>query len=115
MMEIHCEFRYESAHRLPCVPEGHKCSRMHGHSYHLTVTMAGLVRDDGFVMDFAEVKALVEPLIHQLDHHCLNDLIANPTVEHQLVWLWERIGHPLLHKLHLQETDTNSATYQGPP
>jgi 6-pyruvoyltetrahydropterin/6-carboxytetrahydropterin synthase len=76
--------------------------------------MRGRSRDDGFVMDFAEVKELVNPLINQLDHHCLNDVIDNPTVENQLVWLWEQIDHPLLHGLHLQETDTNSATYRGP-
>lgn len=116
IQDIHTRFRYESAHHLPMVPPGHKCGRQHGHSYHLTVTMRGPVREDGFVMDFAEVKDLVEPLIKQLDHHNLNDIpgLENPTVELQLVWLWDRIEHPLLFELHLQETDNNSATYRGP-
>jgi 6-pyruvoyltetrahydropterin/6-carboxytetrahydropterin synthase len=112
---IHCKFRYESAHSLPMVPPGHKCGNEHGHSYHLTVTMKGPVRDDGFVLDFAEVKELIEPLIKQLDHHRLNDIpgLENPTVENQLVWLWHRINHPYLYELYLQETDNNSASYRG--
>jgi 6-pyruvoyltetrahydropterin/6-carboxytetrahydropterin synthase len=114
-VNLECEFSYEAAHRLPLVPPGHKCGRMHGHSYHLSVTVRGPVCDDGFVIDFADVKQAVEPLIAQLDHHTLNNIdgLENPTVEHQLVWLWERIPLPGLHELRLRETGTNSATYRG--
>lgn len=117
VVQLSCEFRYEAAHRLPYVPDAHQCGRMHGHSYHLTVDIAGPVQHDGFVMDFAQVKSVVAPLIKQLDHHTLNDIegLDNPTVEVQLVWFWEKLSDALtgLSALHLRETANHSATYRG--
>ena len=113
-MKITTEFHYDAAHKLPMLPSTHKCSRLHGHTYRLLVTVDGPVGDDGFVIDFADVKAAVEPLIGQLDHYYLNDIINNPTVEVQLEWLWERIQLPGLTELTLFEGLTNSATYTGP-
>lgn len=114
-VELSCEFTYESAHRLPEVDPRHKCARTHGHSYHLTVTVRGPVREDGFVVDFADIKSCVNPLITVLDHHLLNEIpgLENPTVENQLVWVWDRLELPGLHELTLRETPTNSATYKG--
>lgn len=118
IVELECEFRYEAAHRLPLVRPGHQCGRMHGHSYHLTVVTSGPVADDGFVADFADIKDIVGALVKQLDHHTLNDIagLDNPTVEIQLVWLWERLAHALparLIELRLRETANNTATYRG--
>lgn len=115
IVEISSEFTYEAAHWLPHVPEGHQCGRMHGHSYHLTVTVAGPVGQDGFVVDFADVKRAVRPLISSLDHQTLIDLLNNPTVESQLVWLWNGLykALPGLAELRLRETGTNSAVYRG--
>lgn len=114
-MKLSCEFHYDSAHFLPHVPEGHKCGRLHGHTYVLTVTLDGPVRDDGFICDFADIKEVVDPLIKQLDHRLINDIdgLDNPTVEIQLQWLWDRIGLPGLSELTLQEGLSNSATYNG--
>lgn len=109
-MRLSCEFHYDSAHYLPMVPEGHKCGRMHGHTYHLTVTIQGDVRDDGFIVDFADLKQAVEPVVKQLDHYLLNDIIDNPTVENQLTWLWERLNLPGLHELTLREGEANTAS-----
>lgn len=114
-MRLSCEFHYDSAHFLPAVPEGHKCGRLHGHTYRLQVTLDGPVQSDGFVIDFADVKQAVAPVIKQLDHYLLNDVITNPTVENQLLWLWERIDLPTLSELTLHEGLNNSATYQGQP
>lgn len=115
-MRIQTEFHFDSAHRLPHVPPGHKCGRLHGHTYRLLVTLDGPVRDDGFVIDFADVKAIVNPLIKRLDHHYLNDIpgLENPTVEVQLEWLWDRIPLTELVELTLFEGLHNSATYRGP-
>jgi 6-pyruvoyltetrahydropterin/6-carboxytetrahydropterin synthase len=114
-MKITAEFHYDSAHSLPMVPEGHKCGRLHGHTYRLLVTIEGEVGMDGFVIDFADVKTAVAPLIKQLDHRHLNDIpgLDNPTVEVQLEWLWERINLTGLTELTLFEGLTNSATYKG--
>ncbi len=116
-VELSCIFRYEAAHSLPLVPNGHQCGRLHGHSYELTVVIRGPVRSDGFVVDFAVVKDAVNPLIKTLDHYTLNDIdgLWNPTVENQLVWLWEKLVDkvPHLHELRLRETANNSASYFG--
>src|SRR5215212_5060577 len=54
--EIFREFTFEAAHRLPHVPEVHKCARRHGLSYRIEVRVTGEVdRDTGWVMDFAEI------------------------------------------------------------
>ena len=114
-MKITTEFHYDAAHRLPNLPDTHKCSRLHGHTYRLIVTVAGEVGMDGFVIDFADVKTAIEPLIKQLDHYYLNDVdgLDNPTVEVQLEWLWDRIRLPGLSELTLFEGLSNSATYTG--
>lgn len=115
-MKISCEFHYDSAHQLPAVPEGHKCGRLHGHTYVLTVVVDGPVRGDGFVCDFADIKEEVKPLIDSLDHRLLNDIpgLENPTVEIQLAWMWERINLDGLAELTLREGLANAATYTGP-
>lgn len=116
VVSLECRFRYESAHFLPKVPAGHQCGRMHGHSYHLTVVLQGPVQDDGFVIDFADVKSIVTPVIKRLDHQTLNEVagLQNPTVENQLIWLWDQLSSLRgLAELRLQETDNNSATYTG--
>lgn len=114
-MKISCEFHYDAAHKLTKVPPGHKCGFLHGHTYRLTVTIDGPVRDDGFVIDFAEVKDAVEPILKQLDHRYLNDIpgFDNPTVEVQLPWIWQRLNIPNLSELTLVEGMSNQATYRG--
>ena len=73
--EIFREFTFEAAHRLPNVPEGHKCARLHGHSYRVEVHVAGDVGPvSGWVMDFADIKAAFKPLEDRLDHHYLNEV-----------------------------------------
>ena len=67
-MEISKTFGFESAHSLPNVPEGHKCARVHGHSFRCVVRVQGDVgADTGWVMDFADLKAAVQPTIDALD------------------------------------------------
>lgn len=118
IVDLACEFRYESAHYLTGVPPGHKCAVMHGHSYHLTVIVRGPVGSDGFVCDFSVVKDHVDPVVKRLDHHTLNTIpgLENPTVENQLVWLWDELaGLSGMRELRLRETDNNSASYFGTP
>lgn len=112
-MKISRDFHYDSAHLLLHVPEGHKCGRLHGHTYILTVTVQGPVDDVGWVMDFADVDSMVKPLVDALDHRYLNEIIDNPTVENQLLWLWDKMSLPGLCELRLQEGLNNSACYTG--
>ena len=72
-MRLYKDFSFEAAHRLPNVPAGHKCARLHGHSFLIRVSVDGPVRDEtGWVMDFAELKAAFSPLPELLDHLYLN-------------------------------------------
>ncbi|NIG98050.1 MAG: hypothetical protein G5701_01590 [Serratia symbiotica] len=69
------EFPFEAAHRLPHVPEGHKCARLHGHSFMVRLEVTGEVTPHiGWMMDFAELKAVFTPIWERLDHHYFNDI-----------------------------------------
>jgi 6-pyruvoyltetrahydropterin/6-carboxytetrahydropterin synthase len=112
------DFRFESAHFLPKVPEGHKCARMHGHSYAVTVTVEGEIDPTtGWLVDFAEIDDRVMPVIRTIDHRVLNEIegLANPTSELLAVWLWKRIAGvlPGLVEILVAETPTSRCVYRG--
>jgi 6-pyruvoyltetrahydropterin/6-carboxytetrahydropterin synthase len=118
-MEIFKEFIVEAAHRLPNVPAGHKCARLHGHSFVIQIYCAGPIgADTGWVLDFADVKAAFQPLYDQLDHHYLNEVagLENPTSENFAIWIWERLAPrlPMLSKVVVRETCTSGCVYTGP-
>ncbi|MEH0650459.1 6-carboxytetrahydropterin synthase QueD [Streptomyces scabiei] len=117
-MEIFREFTFEAAHRLPNVPEGHKCARLHGHSYKVIVHVEAPVDpESGWVMDFGDLKKAFKPLEAQLDHYYLNDIegLENPTSELLARWIWERLkpALPDLSALTVRETCTSGCTYRG--
>src|SRR6201996_9180897 len=96
-MHIFKVFHLEAAHRLPHVPEGHKCARLHGHSFKITVTVRGEVDPKlGWILDFAEIARAWEPLHAQLDHRFLNEVpgLENPTSENLARFVFERIRLP---------------------
>lgn len=116
--EIFKEFSFESAHRLPNVPAGHKCGRMHGHSFRFEVYVGGQVgATSGWVMDFADIKVAAKPLVDQLDHYVLNDIegLENPTSENLAAWLWQRLAPrlPGMTKIVVRETCTSGCVFTG--
>ena len=118
-MEIFKEFTFEAAHRLPNVRPGHKCGRLHGHSFRVEVHVKGEVGpESGWVLDFADIKAAFKPLLDQLDHDYLNEIegLSNPTSEVLAEWIWSRLKPtlPLLSKVVVRETCTSGCVYQGP-
>ncbi|OGI42703.1 MAG: 6-carboxytetrahydropterin synthase QueD [Candidatus Muproteobacteria bacterium RBG_16_64_11] len=118
-MEIFKIFTLEAAHRLPQVPPGHKCARVHGHSFRVTIHVAGPVdAGQGWVMDFADLTRRFQPLFDQLDHHYLNDVpgLENPTSENLAQWIWARLKPELagLSRIVVHETCTAGCEYRGP-
>lgn len=116
-VRIYREFRFEAAHRLPLVPEGHKCRRLHGHSFRCEVHVSGTVGESGWVVDFADIKAIVDPVIQRLDHYYLNEVagLENPTSENLARWLWREIKPHLsiLCRVLVSETCTSGCVYEG--
>jgi 6-pyruvoyltetrahydropterin/6-carboxytetrahydropterin synthase len=119
-MEIFKVFTMECAHRLPNVPAGHKCARLHGHSFRVEVHVEGEVGGhSGWVMDFADVREAFEPIFRRLDHNYLNEVpgLENPTSEVLARWIWQELKPrlPLLSRIVVHETCTSGASFRGDP
>ncbi len=117
-MDIYKRFHIEAAHRLPNVPEGHKCARLHGHSFEVDIYVSGPLNPElGWVMDFADLKAAFEPLYVQMDHNYLNELpgLENPTSENMAHWIWQKLKPelPLLSRIVIRETCNSGVDYRG--
>jgi 6-pyruvoyltetrahydropterin/6-carboxytetrahydropterin synthase len=111
-------FRFEAAHHLPTFPDGHKCRRLHGHSYRFDVIVEGEVDPQkGYLIDYGQMQQVIDPIVRRLDHYCLNEIegLANPTSEVLARWLWERIrpGMPMLAAVVVHETCSTACEYAG--
>ena len=115
-MEIYKDFTFDSAHRLPNVEPGHKCGRLHGHTFQLRIYVTGEVgQDSGWIIDYADIKKAFKPIYQRLDHNYLNEIegLENPTSEVIIKWIWHQLKPllPLLSKLELKETCTSGCIY----
>jgi 6-pyruvoyltetrahydropterin/6-carboxytetrahydropterin synthase len=112
------ELRFEAAHRLPNVPAGHKCARLHGHSFKVELAMRGPVDErTGWFIDYGEVDRLWQPVFDVLDHNYLNEVpgLENPTSENLARWLWQKLkpSLPELERVILHETCDARCEYEG--
>lgn len=115
---IHKEFIFEAAHRLPYVPDGHKCKRLHGHSFRVQIHVSGEVNQaTGMLIDFAEITKAWAPLDARLNHYFLNEVegLENPTSENLARWVWEHVAPslPMLSRVVVCETCTSGCSYSG--
>lgn len=109
-------FTFDSAHHL--VDYNGKCRNIHGHTYKLEVTVKGVPDQNGLVMDFHDLKDIIEAeVLEKIDHKYLNDVFDfNPTCEMTGLWIWAEIAKRLkdtqcgLEKLVLWETPTSYIT-----
>jgi len=115
-MRIYKAFQIEAAHLLPNLPEGHKCRRLHGHSFTVEIHVQDKVDEAlGWVMDFADIGKAFQPIYDMLDHHYLNDIpgLENPTSENLARWIWQRLQPELgtLSAVHVKETCSSGCFY----
>ncbi|HMI31686.1 MAG TPA: 6-carboxytetrahydropterin synthase QueD [Candidatus Limnocylindrales bacterium] len=112
------DFTFEAAHLLPKAPEGHKCRRLHGHSFRVEITVEGEVDPDtGWFIDYGVIVGLLDPIKVQLDHYYLNEVpgLANATSENLARWIWDRLKAtlPSLARITIHETCEARCEYEG--
>lgn len=117
-MEVYKEFVFDSAHKLPNVPKGHKCGEIHGHTFKVIIYVKGKVDPvTGWVIDFADIKKAFKPFLECLDHKFLNNIegLENPTSENLAKWVWNKMkpALPGLNKIVVQENSSSGAVYDG--
>lgn len=118
-MDIFRIFHLQCARRLHGLPDTHPCSRLHGHSFRVELTISGEIDPQhGWVMDFAEIDSAWQTIHTLLDHRCLNDIpgLDNPTSENLAAWLWNSLlaRLPKLSKVMVMETHDTGCIYYGP-
>jgi 6-pyruvoyltetrahydropterin/6-carboxytetrahydropterin synthase len=112
------DFTFEAAHLLPKAPEGHKCRRLHGHSFRVEIMVEGEVDPKtGWFLDYGEITAAIEPIRVRLDHYYLNEIsgLENATSEHLARWIWEKLkpSLPSLTRITVHETCESRCEYEG--
>lgn len=119
MIELSRTFTIEAAHLLPNAPAGHKCRRLHGHSFRITVCVCGeICQPQGWVIDFADIEDAFAPLHERLDHRYLNEVegLENPTSENLAIWIWRGLAERLdgLSSVEVAESCRSAVRYEGP-
>jgi 6-pyruvoyltetrahydropterin/6-carboxytetrahydropterin synthase len=109
-------YRFHSAHRLPNVPLGHKCGRMHGHGFE-AVLHVRLGATESPQLQADRLDAHWAPLHHRLNYGCLNEIegLENPTSEMLSRWIWQQLAQavPGLVSIKVYETASCGAQYDG--
>lgn len=118
IVELVKEFYFEAAHLLPQVSVGHKCRRLHGHSFRCEIAVSGEVKPEmGWFIDYTDISNAFAPLREKLDHNYLNEIpgLQNPTSENIARWIWERLEGNLqgLSRVTVFETCTSRCNYYG--
>ncbi len=112
-------FSFEAAHDLPTFPDGHKCRRLHGHSFRFEIVVEGEMDEaKGYLIDYGDLSIAAQPILERLDHRYLNEIegLANPTSEMVARWIYERVKPklPMLAAIIVNETCTSACEYRGP-
>ena len=116
MISIYKKFHFDAAHFLPLADKKHKCHKLHGHTYHVTIRVSGEKLDkSGWLIDFSEIKKYFKPILKQLDHACLNEIegLENPTCENLAGWIYLQLSKNLkgISEIHVQETPSSGCIY----
>ena len=119
-MEICKIFTFDSAHQLPW--HDGKCRNLHGHTYKLEVYLKGKLNDNGILLDFGDLKIVVNrDIVEKLDHKMLNEIYENPTAEIMAKRIFITLNNHFItypnevrvSKIILWETPTSKVIYRG--
>ena len=118
LMRIYKQFQIEAAHLLPYLPADHKCRRLHGHSFKISVHIEGALDPKlGWIMDYADICEAFQAVFDKIDHQYLNEIagLENPTSENLAKWIWRQLQGtlPNLVAVHINETCTSGCIYEG--
>ena len=109
------DFKFDAAHNL--IHYHGKCEKLHGHTYRLRVVLEGVPDSEGMIMDFLELKQIVnEHVLSRLDHAYINDIITQPSAENIALWIWGELEESVkrenccLYEVHVWETETSCIT-----
>ncbi|SHM81578.1 6-pyruvoyltetrahydropterin/6-carboxytetrahydropterin synthase [Caldanaerovirga acetigignens] len=112
------EFKFDAAHNL--VSYKGKCEKLHGHTYRLVVVLEGVPDREEMIMDFLELKEIVnEKVLKKLDHSYINDIVKQPSAENIAVWVWQQLEEGVrrencrLYEVQVWETETSGVIYRG--
>ena len=116
MFTVSKRFTFSAAHRLEKVPEGHPCSKIHGHNYSVEVILQSVERNEmDMVVDYHEVTRVVKPIMEKFDHSDLNQWWNNPTAENIAVTIFDIVAYqlPQVVAVRVSETENTWAEYRG--
>lgn len=107
------KFVFDAAHAVTINGEPEE---IHGHTFRGEIVIEGEIKD-GYIMDFLELRKILDNAIAPLRHKNLNKLFENPTTENIALWIAERVRKNLpqdikLHKVVLWEGDENGVEFE---
>ena len=121
MWELTVTGRFAAAHSLRHF-QG-RCEALHGHNWKVEVVVSGSQLDQaGLIMDFAELKKLMNLALDRLDHKYLNEIPPfdqiNPSSELIAKYIYETVeaGLPAgvdMERVSSWESEDSKATYLG--
>ncbi|USS39961.1 6-carboxytetrahydropterin synthase [Thermococcus aggregans] len=107
------KFTFDAAHAVKINGE---LEEIHGHTFRGEIFIEGEVKE-GYIMDFLELRKILDNAIAPLRHKNLNKIFENPTTENIALWIAEQVKKGLpqgirLHKIVLWEGDDNGVEFE---
>ncbi len=117
MYKISKEFSFSASHALLGLPVDHPCTRLHGHNYVVTIHLRSeKLNENGFVIDYHDLKPIKKYIDNTLDHRHLNDIMSplNSSAENLAKMLYDtfKSDFPELYAVEVSETPKTTAIYQ---
>jgi len=119
MFELKRKYEFHAARKLTKIDPSHPCAKIHGHTFHITVTIKDVINaKSGWVVDFYYIDQIYNQKIHSiLDHSYLNEVqgLENPTTELLAQWIWNNLKKDLksLYSITVSEGNNYGCTYWG--